>query len=208
MNLLALLLRRAVAERFQLGAVIPVGTTRTALAARACTWTESRPSRRSGRRRRVGSRNRGCCFGAITTGADGSSIRTTRWRNRRATCGLLQLHELTRRNRFAHACWHGWAIDTSAAALSSAWSSRIAAIAAAITADRFPDKLKGAAPTGTGAAGRGAGTRRSSGSLRTGRTLRGSGALSACRDRTGCTRTRRSTRTCRSPLAFRLRASH
>ena len=207
-NLLALLLRRAVAERFQLGAVIPVGTTGTALAARACTWTESRSTRRSGWRRRRGPRNGGCCLGAITTGADGSSIRTTRWRYRRTTRGLLQLHELTGCNRFAHAWWHGWAIGTCAAALSSTWSACIAAVAAAIPPDGFSDELKGAAgASSSGSAGRGAGTRGSTGPLRTGGTLWSTGALPACRDRTRSPRTRRSPRTCRSALAFRLRAS-
>ena len=103
-NFLALALRRAAAQRFKLGAVVPVGSSGSALTAGAA----GAESRSTGGRWCVGPCDGwGRSAGALS--CFGGCIRPPWCRCNRTTHGLLQLHQFARSHGLSHATGHAWA---------------------------------------------------------------------------------------------------
>jgi hypothetical protein len=166
-HLLALLLGGTPPQGFQLGAVVPVGTSRAALAARR-TWTEPRPtwcrwSRRPCHRR---------CGCPGTFARLGRGIGPAWGRSRGASHRLLQLHQLARCHRFAHAAGHAGALRAACTG-SCRWSGTTAASrGTAVPADGLAHQFQRV----SAAAGGGPGTCRPAGTAGTLRDA-GPGAL-------------------------------
>ena len=138
-NLLALLLRRAAAQGFQLGAVIPVGTSRTPLSAGTWSGSVARTTGCRGRgwRRRPRHWRRGLAFRTIRRARTDSAAIGTAWRrSTRAATGFLQLHELARCDGFAHATGHSRAGGCSRPTVAVATTSSLA-----ISADGLAHQL-------------------------------------------------------------------
>ena len=134
-HLLALFLGRAAAQGLQLGAVVPVGTPGPARGSPGGLGrAEARaPGRRGGRR--SGTDQIGC--GGRAVGAGLAPIGPARGRSRGTHARLLELQQLARRHRFAHAGGHARAARGCGA--NPARVTRTGAVAA----DRFAHQLEG-----------------------------------------------------------------
>lgn len=131
-NLLSLLLRRTATQCFELGAVIPIGSTWTPLTTRAA-WTETwAAGSRWGRRTRDGRRGSSSFGGPIWR--IGSAWCRGRW----TSDWLLELHKLPWRDRFSHAAGHA----RSCGSPWSSWCPRTASVGVAIASDRLADQFQ------------------------------------------------------------------
>ena len=136
-HLLALALRRTAAQGLQFGAVIPVGTTGTALT----TGTTGTEARAPWRRRCIRSCHRRCCRCGSLAGF-GRRFRSAWGRCHRPTHGLLQLHELAGSHWLAHAAGHARPRGSTGASRCSRASTTCCA---AVSANGLAHQLKGVA---------------------------------------------------------------